>query len=198
LWGGFSKKNHYKTGDNQLEQSLHQPYNTLKMKKLILLALGLSLATTGFSQKFGYCNSAALLAEIPEVKAADSELQAFQTQLTKRGQERVKALQEAAAEVERKKEQGTISPKDYETQAAQLQVEQESIQKYEQEVYEKLSKKREELFKPLLDKVNVAMKAVATENGFMIVFDLGSQVVLYGDPSLDVTKLVKAKLGIAN
>ena len=52
------------------------------------------------------------------------------------------------------------------------------------------------LYKPLLEKVNNAMKDVATENGFTMVFDLSSNMVLYGDPSLDVTTLVKTKLGI--
>lgn len=168
------------------------------MKKFLLLALGLSLATAGYSQKFGYCNSGALLAEIPEVKAADSDLQAFQAQLTKRGQEMVKALQDKAAELDRKKQQGTISPKDEEAQTAKLAEEQANISKYEQEVYDKLAQKREELFKPILDKVNKAMADVAKENEFMFVFDLSTQVLLYADDSLDVTKLVKAKLGIPN
>lgn len=168
------------------------------MKKFLLLALGLSLATAGYSQKFGYCNSGALLAEIPEVKAADSDLQAFQAQLTKRGQEMVKALQDKAAELDRKKQQGTISPKDEEAQNAKLAEEQANISKYEQEVYDKLAQKREELFKPILDKVNKAMADVAKENEFMFVFDLSTQVLLYADDSLDVTKLVKAKLGIPN
>lgn len=170
------------------------------MNKFIALTILVSLAaaTEGISQKFGFCNSSALLAQIPEVKAADSDLQAFQTQLTKKGQERVKALQDNAAELERKKEMGTISPKDYEAQAAKLQEEQESIAKYQEEVYQKLTQKREELFKPLLDKVNKAMAEVAAENGYALVFDAGTQVLLFADESLDVTKLVKAKLGLAN
>ncbi len=168
------------------------------MKKLLLLAIGLTIASVGYSQKFGYCNSGALLSEIPEVKAADSDLKAFQAQLTKRGQEMVKSLQDKSAELDRKKQQGAISPKDLETQGAKLQEEQANISKYEQEVYDKLAQKREELFKPILDKVNTAMADVAKENQFVFVFDLSTQVLLYADESLDVTKLVKAKLGIAH
>jgi outer membrane protein len=170
------------------------------MNKTVFLALALLLACSAGAQaqKFGYCSSDALLAELPEVKAADSELQAFQTQLTKRGQERVKALQTQAAELERKKEEGTISPNDYQTQNAKLEEEQGSIAKYEQEVYEKISKKREQLYKPLLEKVDNAMKAVATKNGFMFVFDASSNVLVYADESLDVTALVKAELGVKN
>ncbi|MBK9338658.1 MAG: hypothetical protein IPM98_19855 [Lewinellaceae bacterium] len=52
----------------------------------------------------------------------------------------VKELQDKAAELERKKEQGTVSPKDYQTQAAKLQEEEAAIGKYEQEVYEKMAK----------------------------------------------------------
>lgn len=170
------------------------------MNKFFALTLGLILtvATGAFAQKFGYCNSAVLLTELPEVKAADSDLQAFQTQLTKKGQERVKALQDAAAELDRKKQQGTISPKDFDTQYAKLEEERQSITKYEQEVYQKLTQKREELYKPLLDKVNKAMEDVAKENGYALVFDASTQILIYANESLDVTKLVKTKLGIAN
>lgn len=168
------------------------------MKKIFLLALAITLSTAGFAQKFGYCNSSALLTSIPEVKAADSDLQAFQAQLTKRGQEMVKALQDKATELDRKDKQGTISPKDLEIQSAKLKEEEAVIAKYEQEVYDKLAQKREELFKPILDKVNQAMADVAKENQFAFVFDQNTQVLLYADESLDVTKLVKAKLGIAN
>ncbi|HLP94518.1 MAG TPA: OmpH family outer membrane protein [Saprospiraceae bacterium] len=168
------------------------------MKKTFLFLLGCLLVSGVYAQKFGYCNSGALLTQIPEVKAADSDLTAFQTQLTKRGQEMVEALQKKAQDLERKQQQGTISPKDLEIQSAKLKEEEAAIAKYEQEVYEKLSVKREELFKPILDRVNQAMADVAKENQFMFVFDSGSQVLLYSDESLDVTKLVKAKLGIPN
>ncbi|MBV6441987.1 MAG: OmpH family outer membrane protein [Haliscomenobacteraceae bacterium CHB4] len=170
------------------------------MNKIFTLTLGLllTLATEGISQKFGFCNSALLLTQLPDVKAADSDLQAFQTQLTKKGQERVKALQDAATDLDRKKQLGTISPKDFDAQYAKLEEERESIAKYEQEVYQKLTQKREELYKPLLDKVNKAMSDVATENGFALVFDSSTQILIYAHESLDVTQKVKEKLGIAN
>jgi len=170
------------------------------MKKHLLFTLVLVLVTASaaMAQKFGYTNSLALLTEIPEVKQADSDLQAFQSQLQKKGQEMVKDLQTKAAELQRKEDQGTISPKDLEVQTAKLKDEEEKIGKYEQEVYAKLTQKREELYKPLLERVNNAMKDVATENGFTMVFDLSANVVLYGDPTLDVTKMVKTKLGLAS
>ncbi|MBK8557572.1 MAG: OmpH family outer membrane protein [Lewinellaceae bacterium] len=169
------------------------------MKHSIVLALALmiSAAAMAQTQKFGYCNSVALLANMSEVKEADSVLKDFQTQLTKRGQEMVKDLQSRAEELERKKTNGTIAPKDYATQADKLQADQDSISSYEQEVYKKLGEKREQLYTPILEKVNKAMQDVAKEKGYMLVFDSTTQVLLYADESLDVTRDVAIKLGIA-
>lgn len=166
------------------------------MKKTLVLTLILLLSAAGAvqAQKFGYCNSLALMSELPEVKQADSDLQAFQTQLSKRGQEMVKLLQESAGELERKKENGIISPKDYETQSAALQEEQAKIAAYEQDVYKQLAEKRQKLYQPIIDRVNNAMKEVATEQGYSMVFDTASSILIYADESQDVTKLVLDKL----
>jgi outer membrane protein len=163
---------------------------------LMALALTLGLATTGQAQKFGYCNSALLLSQLPEVKAADSDLQAFQAQLQKKGQEMVKAFQAKAEDLQRRSQEGLVSPKEAEEKETELKAEQELIQGYEQEVYAKITEKREKLYKPILERVNNAMKEVAEANGYIMVFDNGTQIVLFADPSLDVTPLVKAKLGI--
>ena len=56
---------------------------TTEMKKLILGALFICFAFTMQAQKFGYIDSAALLAELPAVKAADSEITTYQNQLIK-------------------------------------------------------------------------------------------------------------------
>jgi outer membrane protein len=170
------------------------------MKKTIVLVLALMISMTSgvFAQKFGFCNSAALLAELPEVKQADSDLQAYQAQLTKKGQEMVQILQTKAGELQAKKDKGLISPKDSDEQTAKLEAEQAAIQEYEQKVYADLTKKREDLYAPILEKVNTAMKAVAVENKYLLVFDASTQILLYADETLDVTKMVKVKLGIAN
>jgi outer membrane protein len=158
------------------------------------LALGLMAVTSSFAQKIGYCNSLALMAELPEVKAADSDLQTLATQLQKQGETMVKDLQAKAELLEKKNTEGTISPKEYETQQAALREEEAKINKYAQEMEQKLAQKREELYKPILDKVNTAMTTVAKEGGFILVFDSSSQILLFADESLDVTNLVKAKL----
>lgn len=56
-------------------------------------------------------------------------------------------------------------------------------------------KKQEELLKPVLDKVNKAIKKVAAENNFDFIFDrTGDIVFIYAKEEYDVTNLVLEKL----
>ncbi|MFN4080751.1 MAG: OmpH family outer membrane protein [Saprospiraceae bacterium] len=163
-------------------------------KLLFCLYLCVAAASVAQAQKFAYLNSSALLSELPEVKAADSELRAFQAQLSKKGQEMVKEYQEKVADLQRKQEQGLIARKDLEAQEAILLEKQKKIQDYEQQVYADLSKRREKLFQPIFDRVNEAVKAVAAELGFDYVFDANTSVLVYADESLDISKQVMARL----
>lgn len=161
---------------------------------LFSICLSLAALSVAQAQKFGYLNSSALLAELPEVKAADSELRAFQAQLSKKGQEMVKEYQEKAAELQRKQEQGLIARKDLETQEAALVEKQKKIKEYEQQVYADLAKRREKLFQPIFDRVNEAVKEVAAELGYDYIFDSNTSVLVYADESLDISKEVMARL----
>ena len=170
---------------------------TMKKTLVLMLAIVMTTATASFAQKFGYCNSLQILSELPEVKQADTDLQTYQAQLQKKGQGMVKDLQDKAAELKRKQDQGLIAPKDAADQEAKLAADEAEINKYAQQMEEDLGKKREELYKPILEKVNKAMQDVAKEGGYLLVFDASSNVLLYADDTLDVTKQVKAKLGVA-
>ncbi len=57
-----------------------------------------------------------------------------------------------------------------------------------------LGEKQAEGMKPILEKVNTAIEAVAKEGGFQYIFDTQAGVILYADESADVTSLVKAKI----
>ncbi|MBL7831636.1 MAG: OmpH family outer membrane protein [Saprospiraceae bacterium] len=148
------------------------------------------------AQKFGYVNSAALLSELPEVKAADSELNVLQSQLKKKGEDMVTAFQQKYTEISAKEKNGEFSPKQIEVESQKLKDEEAKISQFEQESSQMLAKKREELLQPILDRVNKAIGDIAKEQGYSYVFDASSNILLYADASADVTALVKKKLGL--
>lgn len=165
------------------------------IKYLALSLFTLFLAGKADAQKFGYLNSKALLAEMPEVKQANSNLEALQKQLQKRGQQMLQTLQTNYQELQRKEQQGELSPKQLEEEAKLLKQKEEELGKFEQDMQKQLVEKENQLLQPILEKVNTAIRAVASENGFTYIFDASLGFILYADESTDVTNLVKAKLG---
>ncbi|HRJ15204.1 MAG TPA: OmpH family outer membrane protein [Saprospiraceae bacterium] len=164
------------------------------LKTGLALLLMFGLTQTMSAQKFGYINSSMILAELPEVKGAEATLEALQQQLQKKGQSMLEKLQADYAVVQQKVERGELSPKQQETEGARLKAAEEEIGKFEQNMMAQLENKRNELLKPIYDKVNQAIKDVAKENGFQFIFDQG--VLLFAEESQNVAPLVKSKLGI--
>ena len=163
---------------------------------LLTLLCFIGFTITLGAQNFGYINSQLLIQDIPEVKEANSNIETFRTQLQKKGQEMLQALQAKAQDLERRQAQGEISPVQLEEEAAKLQQEEQTILAFEQESQQKILKKSEDLLTPIRDRIQKAIDDVAAENNFDYIFDSGSGFVLYAEESTDVTELVKAKLGM--
>jgi outer membrane protein len=78
----------------------------------------------------------------------------------------------------------------------ELQLKQEALQKFDRESQESAAVKRDELLKPILTKVQDAIKAVAKANGYLMVFDVSGGFMLFAAESDDLTPLIKKQLGI--
>lgn len=168
------------------------------MKQVIqlgCLVLTLMLATVSLqAQKFGYINTAAILSEMPKVKQAEVSIQNFQTQLQKRGQEKLTAFQQKLATVQADVEAGKLSPLQQQEKQKELEAERNELAQFEQDMMNQIQDKRNKTLQPIYDELNAAIKAVAEENGYQMIFD--QSVLLYSDEGADVSELVKAKLGI--
>lgn len=166
------------------------------MKKIIfLLALGMTIGFGVSAQnqkKTGYINSQELLETMPEARKADSVL-------TKYGKELEDQLKTMASEAQTKykayQDNGkTWSDAVKEVKEKELNDLQSRIQEFQQGADEKMGKKRQELFKPILDKAQKAIKDVGAEGGYDYIFDGGQ--LLYAKESENIMPSVKAKLGI--
>jgi outer membrane protein len=167
------------------------------MKTLFsIVTICLALFTTAMAQNIGHINSQLILSELPEVKAAESNLEAFQTQMQKKGQMMVEDFQKKYQELARKEQQGELSPRQLDEQTKLLKSDEENIQKYEQEMQMQILSKREELLQPILDKINAAIEVVSKQKGYSYIIDLSAGMVLYAQESSDITELVKKELGI--
>ncbi|MFW6043728.1 MAG: OmpH family outer membrane protein, partial [Marinilabiliaceae bacterium] len=81
------------------------------------------------------------------------------------------------------------------TREKEIQDYDQRIQNFNQMAQESLSEKEEELLQPIIDEVERAIQAVGDEEGFIYIFDVSSQMILYNsDQSVNCEDMVKAKL----
>jgi outer membrane protein len=167
------------------------------MKKIILTLLMTGLISSAMAQKYGYVDTEYILNNIPEYEAAQKQLnqlaEDWKKQVDAKFQEVQKLYEEYQAEkalmsdeMKRKKEEEIMNA---EEQARQLQ------EKYFGTEGD-LGKKREELVKPIQDQVFNAVKELAEEGNFAVIFDTaGGASMLYTDPKFDYSDEVLKKLG---
>lgn len=162
----------------------------------VLLVAFTCMAITAQAQKFGYINSQAILAEMPEVLQAQTNLETLQKQLTQKGQNMLTNLQAKFADIQQKVERGELSPMQQEEEGKKLRAEEAKIAEFEQDMIKNIKEKEATLLQPILNRVNDAIKDVAEENSYTFIFDASTQVLLYAQENTDVSALVKAKLGL--
>ena len=161
------------------------------------LALSAGLAAQSGTAKFGYVDTDYIMGEIPEYKAAQSELEKTSVQWQKEidtKYEEVDKLYKAyqadailLTEEMKKKRENEIINKEKEVK---------DLQKSRFGVDGELFKKRQELVKPIQDKVYNAIKAVSDRRGLGFVMDKAGQVsLLYANPKYDISDEVLVYLG---
>lgn len=177
------------------------------MKHLIkaaVVALGVIFAGSAAhaQQKFAHINSSDLLQSMPEMKSADAAFQVFakakQTQLEQMDAERQKKItlytEKSKTLSEANKD---IVGKEIETLVKEIQDMEKRIADTQAKAEQEVAAKRQELYKPAIDKAEAAVRAVAKEKGYAYVFDISQPGVVYFDGGEDMLVAVKAKLGIS-
>lgn len=153
------------------------------------------MASTSFAQKFGHINSQQLLAGSPLVQEADVTLKTFQDDLISKGKAMVTKFEASYNKYVKEVDAGGLSKVQMGQREAELGATQQAIQKYEVEVQQKIGKKREELYKPILDKAKIAIDEIGKEGSYTMIFDTGGNALLFAVEGEDLLAKVKAKLG---
>jgi outer membrane protein len=169
------------------------------MMKSFILSLLIVLGTSfAYSQKYAYIDSEFILENVPEYKDAKDKLDKLADRWTKEIEERyaqikVKKDNFAREEVllpseERQKRKSELD---------KLETEAMEMQKLRFGVKGDYFQKRQELVKPIQDKIFEAIQGVATKRNFSFVFDKANQSnLVYADPKMDISNEVLKELGI--
>ncbi|MBN1926652.1 MAG: OmpH family outer membrane protein [Prolixibacteraceae bacterium] len=171
------------------------------MKKIIITFIALTtIASFGFAQKYAYVDTEYILENIPAYQAAQQQLEQLSGQYQKELETIQAELEQMyndfraeavllSDEMKRKREDVIVS-KEKEFRSLQ--------QKYFGQEGD-LFKKRQGLVKPIQDDIYNAIKELATEGSYGVIFDkAGGLSMLYTDPKYNLSDQVLDKMGYKN
>ena len=168
------------------------------MKNLIaVISFCLLVTSTAFAQKFGYVDTDYVLKHMLEYTEAQGEL----NRLSATWQEEIEAKYAAIALLEQsfqaEKILLTSEMKDRrQNEIIQKRTEAQQMQKQKFGVDGELFQMREQLVKPVQDKIYEAIQEVASSRGYMVIFDKSNNSnMLYTNPKYDLSDDVIKKMG---
>ncbi len=163
------------------------------MRNKLIIALfilfGCSL-TQAQNLKIGYVDSRGVSEQLPEVKAAYTQLGEFQKkkqqELQKKAEDFRKKVTDAEQQAASMSEQmRAAKQRELEANQEQLQIEQNSMQT-------EVANREKQLFEPIEKRIQAAITEVANENGYTYV--LAKEVLLHSPAGEDISSLVVKKL----
>lgn len=168
------------------------------MKKLILgIILIFGTCFASYAQKFGYIDSDYILENVPEYQEAKSKLDKLAERWTKEIEDRYVVLKNKKESFAREE---VLLPAEEKKKRAEdiekLETEAMEMQKLRFGVSGDYFQKRQELVKPIQDKVFEAMQKVASKKNLTFVFDKANQSnLVYADSKMDISDDVLKEMG---
>lgn len=164
------------------------------LKKIVLaLALIIPMLASAQTVKIGYLNPDEILQAMPEFKKVQTQL----AEISKKYEDQLATMRnEYSAKAEEFQKLGDSEPQSIkERKAKDLEDMQARLQQFYETAQTELQRQQQTLVQPLHSKLQDAVDAVGKEGGFTVV--LYKEVMMYyASPAVDVTPLVKKKLGI--
>ncbi len=168
------------------------------MKKSILVVFGVLWASIAFGQRFGYIDTQVILEKMPEYANAKKELDQASNQWQQELQTRHTALVKKKQDFEAEKVLFTEEMK--REKWKEIQAEEQKTQEYQQRVFGfegLLFQKREDLMRPIQEKIYAVTDKLARKRKISFIFDKsGDLTMIYADPTHDYTDLVLEEMGL--
>lgn len=169
---------------------------------VLALIVGAASASSSSAQaaatpKFGFINSAAILAEAPGRAEAENrfktEVAAYQAQLQRMSD----SLQTMAATFD--KEAPKLDSATRVSRAKVIQDRETAYQTRAHDLDQQMQNRQAELIRPIMENLQKVIEQVRSEEGYAMIFDVASQtsVIVAADKSLDLTPKVLARVKAA-
>jgi outer membrane protein len=164
---------------------------------IFFLIFGLNFVN---AQRFGYIDTDFVLNKMPEYGKAQDEINQLSEAWEKEIQDMAKKVEAMYSDLQA--EQVLLTDEMKRDRTAAIQKKEADLKEYQKKVFGfggLFFLKKQELIKPIQDKVWDAVDKVAKQNNLAIVFDkAGELVMIYTDPRYDYTDFVLDELGLGD
>ena len=168
------------------------------MKKVILvLSLVAGTAISALAQKYAYVNTEYILENIPEYKAAMQQLDQISVNWQKEIETKYAAIDKLYKDYQA--EQILLTEDMKRKREAEITNKEKDVKEFQKAKfgYEgELFKKKQELVKPIQDKIYNAVKKMAVDQSYAVIFDKSSDLImLYTNPKYDKSDEILKAMG---
>ena len=168
------------------------------MKRLALLSIGILLSVLVFAQRYAIVDTKYILDKMPDYKEAQTKLDQFSNQWQKEIDTRQTALDKMYKDYEA--EQVMLSDALKKKREDELFVREKEVRDLQRQRFGfegDLFRKRQELVKPVQDKVYNAIQKIAVARLYDFILDKSEGItVIFADPKLDRSEDVLRELGV--
>ena len=166
-------------------------------KTLFLLIVTLMTSISTYAQKFAYVDSDYILSKMTEFAQAEEKIDDF----SKEWQSEIELAYEEVEQMYRdyQSEQVLLTSEMKTKREEAIMEKEKSVQLLQQKYFGNngdLYKKRQDLIKPIQDRIFDAIQQLAASNKYSIIFDASSDLImLYSNPDLDKSDKVLELMG---
>jgi outer membrane protein len=168
------------------------------MKKLALLSFTILLSVFAFAQRYAVVDTKYILDKMPDYKEAQTKLDQFSVQWQKEIDTKQSALDKMYKDYEA--EQVMLSEELKKKREDELFVREKEVRDLQRQRFGfegDLFRKRQELVKPVQDKVYNAIQKIAATRLYDFILDKSEGItVIFADPKLDRSEDVLRELGV--
>lgn len=170
----------------------------MKLKTIAMTAIFVMASMTASAQKFGYVDTDYILSQMTEYRGAQKQL----NEISQKWETELQVMKEEVDKMYKdyKAEEILLSATQKKEREDAIVAKEDAMKKYEVDkfgVNGELFKKRQELIKPIQDKVFSAVMKVAKDNALDFIFDKSANMnILYNNPKYDKSDDVLDVLGV--
>lgn len=166
--------------------------------KWLILAFAMLFGTFPLSaQKVGYINTEKILSTIPEYTSAQMQLEELGKQYQQKIETEYSKIEAMYQSYQQQK--GGLSPAARQQRENEIISREKSVKELQQSYFGQdglMQRKSRELMDPIKERVDAAIKKIAENGDFMIIFDTSAmQGVAYSRPGDDLSGVVIKALG---